>query len=94
MKKVGVAILGLGAVGGGAYRVLTEHREFFQKTQHVDLSVESVLEPRTGRLDALGVPQPLRATNIAEVVANPDVNLIVECIGGVDAAKEYCLDAL
>ena len=30
MKKVGVAILGLGVVGGGTYRILTEHRQFYQ----------------------------------------------------------------
>ncbi len=94
MKKVGVAILGLGAVGGEVYGILKSQREFFQRTQHADLSVESVLEPCTKRLDELGVPQQLRATNIAEVVANPDVNLIVECIGGAEAALEYCLDTL
>ena len=44
MKKVGVAILGLGVVGGGTYQILTEHREFYQRTQGVDITVESVLE--------------------------------------------------
>lgn len=94
MKKAGVAILGLGVVGGGVYRILTEQREYFRSSQHVDLSVESVLELCGGRLDELGVAEELRASNIAEVVANPDVNLIVDCIGGVDAAKEYALTAL
>ena len=35
-KKVGVAILGLGVVGGGTYRTLVDHREFYLKTQGVD----------------------------------------------------------
>ena len=43
MKKVGVAILGLGVVGGGTYKMLTEHREFYQKTQGIDIVVENVL---------------------------------------------------
>ena len=43
MKKVGVAILGLGVVGGGTYKILTEHREFYQRTQNVDIEVENVL---------------------------------------------------
>ncbi len=94
MKKIGVAILGLGVVGGGAYRILTEHREFYKATQAVDISVECVLEPNRARLDELGVPSEIVVNNIAEIVCNPDVNVVVECIGGVDVAREYVLDVL
>ena len=44
MKKVGVAILGMGVVGGGTYRILTENKEFFARTQDVEITVVSVLE--------------------------------------------------
>ncbi len=94
MKKIGVAILGLGVVGGGAYRILTEHREFYKTTQAVDISVECVLEPNRARLEALGVPDEIVANNIAEIACDPDVNIVVECIGGVDVAREYVLDVL
>ena len=94
MKKVGVAILGLGVVGGGTYKILTEHREFYQRTQGVDITVENVLEINRERALALGVPEEIIATNIAEVVTNPDVNIVVEVIGGVEIAREYVLTAL
>ncbi len=94
MRKVGVAILGLGVVGGGTYRILKSHREFYQKTQGLDLTVESVLEPDKAKLDALGVDPSIVASNIAEVVCNPDVTIIVECIGGDGAARDYVLAAL
>lgn len=94
MKKVGVSILGLGVVGGGAYQILTQNREFYRETQNVDIVVESVLEPNEERLRALGVPAECVAHNIAEVALDPDVNIVVECIGGAEAAKEYVLDAL
>ncbi len=94
MKKVGVAILGLGVVGGGTYRILTEHREFYKRTQNVDIVVEGVLELNRERALALGVPEDKIMTNIAEVVTNPDVNVVVEVIGGIDAAREFVLAAL
>ncbi len=94
MKKIGVAILGLGVVGGGTYRILTEHREFYRKTQNVDIEVTSVLETSRSRAESLAVPPEKIAVNIAEVVCNPDVNIVVECIGGISAAKEYVLAAL
>ena len=94
MKKVGVAILGLGVVGGGTYQILTEHREFYQRTQNVDIVVESVLELNRERARSLGVPSEKIASNIAEIVSDPDVNIVVEVIGGVEAAREYVLAAL
>ena len=87
MKKVGVAILGLGVVGGGTYQILTEHREFYQRTQDVDIVVESVLELNRERARSLGVPEE-------KIASNPDVNIVVEVIGGIDAAREFVLAAL
>ncbi len=94
MKKIGVAILGLGVVGGGTYQILTEHREFYQRTQDVDIVVESVLELNRERALSLGVPEDKIASNIAEIVSDPDVNIVVEVIGGIDAAREFVLAAL
>ncbi len=94
MKKIGVAILGLGVVGGGTYRILTEHKEFYKTTQALDINVECVLEPNEARWRELGVPEEIVATNIAEIACDPDVNIVVECIGGVGTAREYVLDVL
>lgn len=94
MKEVGVAILGLGVVGGGTYRILQEHRDFYRRTQDVDIVVENVLERRQDRLQELGVPDEIVSSNIAEVITDPDVNIVVEAMGGVEAAREYVLAAL
>ena len=94
VKKVGVAILGLGVVGGGTYQTLVEHREFYLKTQQVDISVEMVLDRSTERLDQLGIPETIRAKNIQEVIANPNVDIVIETIGGIGVAKEFVTMAL
>ena len=93
-KRVGVAILGLGVVGGGTYRTLVDHREFYLKTQNVDIVVESVLDKNTARLKELGVPDECIAGSIAEVVANPAIDIVIETIGGVGVAKEFVMMAL
>ena len=94
MNKVGVAILGMGVVGGGTYRILTENKEFFARTQDVEITVVSVLETNAERAKAAGVPEEAIASNIAEIVGNPDVNIVVECIGGTGAAKDFVLVSL
>ena len=94
MKKVGVAILGLGVVGGGTYKMLTEHRQFYMDTQGVDISVENVLELNKQKALALGVQENKIAANIAEICSNPDVDIVVEVMGGVEPARTFVLSAL
>ncbi|MBR2623061.1 MAG: homoserine dehydrogenase [Clostridia bacterium] len=93
-KRVGVAILGLGVVGGGTYKTLVDHREFYLKTQNVDIVVEAVLDKNRARLQELGVPEECIAGSIAEVVANPAIDIVIETIGGVGIAKEFVMAAL
>jgi len=94
VKKVGVAILGLGVVGGGTYETLVQHREFYLKTQQVDISVEAVLDLNLERLKQLGVPDECIAKSIEEVIANPNVDIVVETIGGIGVAKTFVTAAL
>ena len=94
MKKVGVAILGLGVVGGGTYKILNAHREFYKKNQNVDIVVESVLEKRAERIVELGIDPAIAANNIEEICSNPDVDIVVEVMGGIEPAKSFVLAAL
>lgn len=94
MKKVGVAILGLGVVGGGTYKILTEHREDYQRTHKIDIVVENVLELRKERALALGVEENRIADNIAVICSNPEVDIVIEVMGGVEPAKTFVLAAL
>ncbi len=94
MKKVGVAILGLGVVGGGTYKILTEHREFYKKAHNVDIAVESVLELRRERVAALGIDESKIASGIAEICSNPEIDIVIEVMGGIEPAKTFVLAAL
>lgn len=94
MKKVGVAILGLGVVGGGTYKILTEHREDYKKIHNVDLVVENVLELRKERALALGIEESKIADNMAVICSNPEVDIVIEVMGGLEPARSFVLDAL
>ena len=94
MKKVGVAILGLGVVGGGVYEILTEKKEYFKKTQDLDITVETVLEKNVERALSRGVNKANIAANIEEVISNPNVDIVVEVMGGTEPARTFVLKAL
>lgn len=94
MKKAGVAIMGLGVVGGGTYRILTQHRELYKRIHGVDVTVECVLEKDVKRALSLGVESDKIASNVSEVCSNPEVDIVVEAMGGVEPAKSFVLAAL
>lgn len=94
MKKVGIAILGLGVVGSGTYKILTEHREFYKQVHGIDFKVENVLERNRERALSLGVAAENIASNIAEICSNSEVDIVVEVMGGVEPAKSFVLAAL
>lgn len=94
MKKLGVAILGLGVVGGGTYNILQAKKEDFKKNQGLDVVVEAVLEKNVDRALALGIDKSIIASSIEEIVTNPAVDIVVEVMGGVEPAKTFVLKAL
>lgn len=94
VKKVGVAILGLGVVGGGTYETLVQHHDFYLKTQQVDITVEAVLDKNLERLKFLGIGDEIIAGSIEEVIANPAVDIVIETIGGIGVAKDFVTKAL
>lgn len=94
MKKVGVAILGLGVVGGGVYEILTSKKEYFKNTQGLDITVENVLEKNIDRALSMGIDKSVVASSIEEIVCNPNVDIVVEVIGGIEPSKTFVTKAL
>ena len=56
MKKIGVGILGLGTVGGGTYKILTENHNNIVCKENLDIQVIKVLERSVERALQKGVP--------------------------------------
>ena len=54
MKKIGVALLGLGVVGGGTYEILRDKREMIKRNERINIEVKHVLERNLKKCDELG----------------------------------------
>ena len=94
MKKIGVALLGLGVVGSGTYKILTEKREYIKQNDGVDIEVKAVLDRRPEKAKELGIDESLVAKDIDEIVSNPDIHIVAEFFGKVEPARSFLLKAL
>lgn len=94
MKKVGVAVLGLGVVGGGTCKILLDRREQIKDEYGVDVEIVAVLDRIASRATDIGLSASIVAQSMDEIALNPKVDIVVECMGGVEPAKTFLLKAL
>ncbi len=94
MKKIGVALLGLGVVGGGTYEILRDKREMILENEGLDISVKRVLERNLDRCNQLGVDPKIVTQNIDDIVNDDEVQIVAEFFGGVEPAKSFLIKAL
>lgn len=93
-KIIRVAILGLGTVGYGTYKVIKNQEAEMLDKIGAQVKISKVLV-RNLEKAAAKVDDPSILTNKWEDIKNdPDINLVIELIGGIHPAKEYILEAL
>lgn len=92
--EVRVGILGLGVVGGGTYRVLTQNADSITQRVGVPVRVTRIADIDWDRERDFEVPEAIRTTDAADVYAGQDVDIVVETIGGTDPAGEFVLAAI
>ena len=93
-RTVNVGLIGLGTVGGGVARLIERHRDEYLKAYGIDLRLKkaSALEP--GRAAELGIAPENFTTDWHDVVADPDIDIVIELIGGDHPATEIFEAAL
>ena len=94
VKPVKVGLLGLGTVGSGTLRVLENNREEItrragRRIEIAMIAVRDVAKARAIVGDAIPIVNDVR-----RVVTNPDIDIVVEVIGGTTVAKEAILAAI
>lgn len=94
MKPVNIGLLGLGTVGGGTVRVLRRNaaeitRRAGREIRILAASARSLDRPRI--CDTTGIRL---TTDSRAIVTDPDIDIVVELIGGLQPARELVLEAL
>ncbi len=94
MKQIGVGILGFGTVGAGVADGLLKHRDVMAKRLGVDIVLRKIADLDITTDRGISVPAGVLTTDAKSVIADPEVQIVVETIGGTGIAKTFVLDAL
>ncbi|PVZ62999.1 homoserine dehydrogenase [Pelagibaculum spongiae] len=94
MKPVKIGLLGLGTVGGGTVNVLQRNSEEIARRAGRPIEVVHAAVRSLGRERICDTQGILLTEDPFEVVRNPELDLVVELIGGCGLAKELVLEAI
>ena len=94
MKPIQVGLLGIGTVGSGTFEVLKRNQEEIQRRAGRPIQITMVADLDTARAQEI-VGNAVKVVNDArQVIANPEIDIVVELIGGYGIAKQLVLEAI
>jgi homoserine dehydrogenase len=94
MKPINVGLLGIGTVGGGTWGVLARNREEIQRRAGREIRIAVVGDKDVEKAKRLTAGQARVVADGNAVVTDPDIDIVVELIGGYTVAKELVLKAI
>ena len=93
MDKVGIGLLGYGTVGSGVGKLLRENAEDISLATGREVSLRRVLEKDPG-FSHPDLDPALLTTRFEDIVEDPEIDIVVELVGGVEAALDFQIRAL
>ena len=94
MKPINVGLLGIGTVGGGTWAVLSRNREEISRRAGRDIRISVVADKEVEKAKKLTGGKARVTADAFAVVRDPEVDIVIELIGGTTVAKELVLAAI
>lgn len=94
MKTLKLGLLGLGQIGSGFYSLLTSKRDFFAREIGVRFEIKRIAVKHPVKKRSIRVPKSLVTGRAMDVVSDPELDVIVELIGGTKEARTLVQEAL
>ena len=93
-SSVGIGLLGMGVVGGGVVAALQQKRDHLIELIGCPAELRGVLVRDTARPRAHEISPSLLTTRVEDILGNPDVDIVVEVMGGQEPALDYILKGI
>ncbi len=94
MKKIKIALLGLGNVGRGVWMILNSNKEEVMKRCGYEVEIAKVLVRNKNRPRPVQLPDKIVTTDFNEILNDDSIKIVVEVMGGMEPAREYMLKCM
>ncbi|MDO8456433.1 MAG: homoserine dehydrogenase [Burkholderiaceae bacterium] len=94
MKPIQVGLLGIGTVGSGVFNVLARNQEEIKRRAGRGIEITMVADLDTARAQAAVGSNIKVVSDARAIIANPDIDIVIELIGGYGIAKQLVMEAI
>ncbi len=94
MKPIQVGLLGIGTVGSGTFNVLKRNQEEIRRRAGRGIEITMVADLDTARAQSIVGPDVRVVNDARAVIANPEIDIVIELIGGYGIARSLVLEAI
>jgi homoserine dehydrogenase len=94
MKPIQVGLLGIGTVGSGTFNVLQRNQEEIKRRAGRGIEITMVADLDVARAQSVVGPDVKVVNDARAVIANPEIDIVIELIGGYGIAKALVLEAI
>ncbi|MBL8496571.1 homoserine dehydrogenase [Nitrosomonas sp. JL21] len=94
MKPIHIGLIGIGTVGGGTYTVLKRNHEEIARRAGRDIVITMIADKDLDKARKLADPGVIVTDNAHDITTHPDIDIVVELIGGQTIAKDLILEAI
>ena len=92
LKTISIGMLGCGVVGSQVAHLLQSDQEELSKRSGAELVLKKIGVRTAGARE--GIPAALLTTDLMSVVNDPEINIVIEVLGGIEPARELILAAI
>jgi len=94
MKKINIGLIGFGNVGSGVVKILQEKKAFLSQKTGVQINIKKICDKDISSKRKVKINREILTSSVKQVIDDPQIDIIVELIGGIHPAKEYISEAL
>jgi homoserine dehydrogenase len=94
MKPIQVGLLGIGTVGSGTFNVLQRNQEEIRRRAGRGIEITMVADLDVARAQSIVGPGVKVVNDARAVIANPEIDIVIELIGGYGIAKALVMEAI
>jgi homoserine dehydrogenase len=89
-----IGMIGFGNVGQGVYRLLEKNRALIEAKVGAQILVKKILVRDPAKPRDVPVPDGMLTARYEDVVADPEIDVVLELMGGIEPTRSYLLDAM
>lgn len=94
MKPIKVGLLGLGTVGTGVVRIVEGHQQDLHSQTGSTIMIEKILVQNKSKARNISIAAHKLTEDPWEIIRDPEIDVVIEVMGGIAHTKEYILEAL